>query len=454
MNDVQRPIRVDGKWHLYNLVNSDYPRGNGTSWRHFTSVDLVSWNDEGIAIEKYRDGLGDIETGSVIVDETGTAGFGAGALIAIVTQQADGVQQQSLFGSTDGGHRFAPHPANPIMPNPGAPDFRDPKIVRDPASHTWIMALAEGHRIGFYTSADLVTWTYCSDFPRDDLGTLECPDLFQIGIDGDPSAPRWVLAASGNGARYGRETGVVYWVGDWDGTRFTADGGAYAAPRWLDDGPDFYAGVTWADESAPDAVRLASRYAMGWVSNWAYAQDVRLPEGGAGGPDSIVRTLRLASTSDGAVLQVSPLGRLRNVETGHVRREVAAVRGGTSLLTAPAPPYRVRVTIDGGDASEAQLQLPGGMTVSVDRGKATLSAYRERDDRAARMPASYRSPATMQLGEGRRVDLDILVDESTIEIFYAGKVMSLLTTPRAGQIAIDAFGGSIGRVVAECAALR
>lgn len=105
MNDPQRPIYLDGKYHYYYLYNRDYPQGNGTEWRHATSTDLVHWKDEGVAIPKYTNRNGDPWTGSVVVDKDNTAGFGKEALVAIVTQpSADGgKQEQYLWYSTDRG---------------------------------------------------------------------------------------------------------------------------------------------------------------------------------------------------------------------------------------------------------------------------------------------------------------------------------------------------------------
>lgn len=152
MNDPQRPFLLDGVWHYYYLYNADYPEGNGTEWYHTTSTDLVHWEDHGVAIEKYENGLGDIETGSAVVDVDNTAGFGKGAVVAVMTQQHEGVQRQSLFVSTDGGYRFESYDANPVMENPGEQHWRDPKIVWDDDRSEWLMVLAEGHKIGFYTS--------------------------------------------------------------------------------------------------------------------------------------------------------------------------------------------------------------------------------------------------------------------------------------------------------------
>lgn len=98
-NDPQRPIYYDGAYHYYYLYNGDYPSGNGTEWRHATSTDLVYWKDEGIAIPKYSNPNGDVWSGSVVVDEAGTSGFGKGALVAIVTQpSAEGENKSSIYG--------------------------------------------------------------------------------------------------------------------------------------------------------------------------------------------------------------------------------------------------------------------------------------------------------------------------------------------------------------------
>lgn len=125
----------------------------------------------------------------------------------------------------------------------------------------WVMALAEGNKIGFYASSNLKSWVYRSGFiPKNsgvDLGLLECPDLFQLDVDSNPNRRTWVLAAGANRYRYRRTTGTAYWTGSWDGTQFTASN---IAPRWIDNRPNFYATVSWSD---PCFLGNASRYAIG-----------------------------------------------------------------------------------------------------------------------------------------------------------------------------------------------
>ena len=291
MNDPQRPVFRDGQWHLYYLYNADFPHGNGTAWARAVSADMVTWRPTGVAIPKYVDAWGDIESGSAVVDERGVAGFGAGAVVALATQQADGVQRQSLFVSHDGGRTFVPASGKPVLDNPGTTDFRDPKVIYDAADERWVMVLAEGQRLGFYASADLREWTYLSDFTTSDLGLLECPDLFEMSVDADPHRRVWVLLASANGAAQGRTTGTVYWTGTWADGAFVPDD---HAPRWLDAGPDYYATVTWSDPRESGDAQRTRRYALGWLNSWAYAEE-RSGSEWQGGSQSVVREIELVS---------------------------------------------------------------------------------------------------------------------------------------------------------------
>jgi levanase len=454
MNDPQRPFRLGGLWHAYGLVNVDHPGGNGSSWRHWTSTDMVAWHDEGIAIDKYDTALGDAETGSVVVDAADTAGLGAGTVVAILTQRSGGVQRQSLYYSTDGGYRFAPYAGNPVIDNPGSADFRDPKVVWDGERGRWSMVLAEGRRIGFYTSPDLVHWTYRSDFARDDLGTLECPDLFPITSAADPGHVRWVLGASAGGAAPGSGRGYAYWVGDFDGERFATDD---PGPRWLDHGSDFYAGVTWADPS-DDAAAPTRRYAMGWVSSWDYAGRVPLPDGGAGGDESLVRSLRLVPDGRGWALRSAPLDALRDREGRARAIPDTRVDGSGAALLASAPdgPARLRLTLtpDPADpAGEARVRLasPDGGTVTIDVGGAPRQASVVRDDDLQRvMPDSYRRPSTAPLpgaGPADPVTLDVIVDDRTVEAFV-DRDAAVITTSTVGTLSgaglsVEAVDGAI-----------
>ncbi|WP_237656952.1 glycoside hydrolase family 32 protein [Agreia sp. COWG] len=452
MNDPQRPFYLDGLWHYYYLYNADYPNGNGTEWHHSTSTDLVHWKDEGVAIEKYRNGLGDIETGSAVVDVNNTAGFGAGAVIAVMTQQVDGVQRQSLFSSTDGGYTFASYSANPVMENPGTTDFRDPKIIWDDSHHEWVMVLAEGNKLGFYTSPDLKSWAYTSGFERSDLGTLECPDLFQMSVDGDPTRTRWVLAASANGSNYDTGAGFAYWTGEWDGSTFTADADA---PQWLDGGADFYAAVTWDDPRKTAAERLSSRSAIGWMNNWAYAGDLPTAEW-HGGQDSVVRTIRLSNVDGVSTLVSQPTDALGDLGGQSATEESVVVpEGGTDAVPQPQTgSYRLRVALSRADADPARqvrVKLKDGaghfVTLGYDFERERVFIDRTADAIASTMPDAYRDVRSVSSpSKDGVVDLDVLVDYSSVEVFANGGRQTLSSlgfgVPDENGIRVESDGGA------------
>jgi levanbiose-producing levanase len=445
MNDPQRPFFLDGRWHLYYLYNADHPAGNGTSWYHVTSTDLVHWKDEGVAIEKYRNGLGDIQTGSTVVDVENTAGFGRGAVIALVTQQDDGVQRQSLFYSTDGGYEFQPYSGNPVMDNPGAQHWRDPKVVWDEEHSQWVMVLAEGHKLGFYTSPDLKSWTYRSSFQRTDLGMLECPDLFQMAVDGDPARTTWVLATSADGAHYGRSHNFAYWTGSWDGGTFTP---AAEEPSWLDSGSDFYAAVTWEDSRLGEEARRRSRYAVGWMNNWSYAGDLPIT-GWAGGMLSTPREMTLASTAGTPVLRSTPVDAVADLEDRPLSLDSMTLSEGAAREVKPqARAYRLRVRIErAGEQPAHEVRLRVSEEVTVGYHFTDKAAFLVRDhQRADGLPDAFDQVRTAPVAGGEAVvELDVLVDSSSVEAFVNSGEQSFSVLdfgdPAPAPVVLEAVGG-------------
>ncbi len=376
----------------------------------------------GVAIHKYVDAWGDIESGSAVVDEQGAAGFGAGAVVALATQQADGVQRQSLFVSHDGGRTFVPAPANPVLDNPGTTDFRDPKVIFDAAGERWVMVLAEGRRLGFYASTDLRDWVYLSDFTTSDLGLLECPDLFEMCLDGDPDRRSWVLLASANGAAQGRGTGTVYWTGTWAGDTFVPDD---HPPRWLDAGPDYYATVTWSDPREPAEAQLARRYALGWLNGWAYAAE-RSGSEWQGGSQSVVREIELVTHLDEApVLASRPLSALSGLMADRPPRHP------TRPATAS---FHVDVALDDATAG-AELVLRGdaaALVVRADPGTGEIGVRRTpmrgQHDEAWELEHVARVP-----DGGSMSRWGVWVDAGSVEVFLADGSLTFSTAVDLGD---------------------
>ena len=116
----------------------------------------------------------------------------------------------------------------------GSREFRDPKVFWYAPAKEWRMVavIANEHKVLIWRSADLKQWTRLSEFgPRNATGGLwECPDLFPLAVDGDRRNVKWVMLVSLNPGGIAGGSGTQYFVGDFDGTTFTADGPATYEP--------------------------------------------------------------------------------------------------------------------------------------------------------------------------------------------------------------------------------
>ncbi|MFC7217428.1 glycoside hydrolase family 32 protein [Streptomyces polyrhachis] len=423
-NDPQRPIFLDGAFHYYYLYNADYGTKVGTAWRHATTTDNVSFADQGVAAPKETNANYDLWSGSAVIDTHNTAGFGAGTVIMLVTQMdhptpqqitdASGPQAQFLWYSTDGGRNFRPYGESPVIPNGGRRDARDPKVVWDAARDRWVAAIAEGDRISFSTSPDLKNWTRVSEFVNDQLGTLECPDLFQLRAD--DGTLHWVLGLSANGYRTGDPNTYAYWTGDFDGTRFTPD---KTAPQWLDQGFDWYGAVSWEDPAAP----LERRFAMGWMNNWTYAHTTpSWPTDGFNGTDSIVRTINLKRYSDGYALASRPVDTLADHATA--TRDLGDLTvNGVLPLDYQGDAYQLEADVSWQTATNigAQLRVSADGTRHADAGVTTgPGAYsylnRGQTGNPGPMGGKYETRGAFDPAK-KKVRLRILVDRTSVELF-------------------------------------
>ena len=421
-NDPQRPVYVNGKFNYYYLYNADYDQRVGTAWRLATTSDNVTFQDQGVAAQKGTNPNYDLWSGSAVVDTNNTAGFGAGAIIMLVTQMdhptaeqirnGSGAQAQFLWYSTDGGRNFRPHGEAPVIANGGRKDARDPKVVWDADRRRWVTLLAEGDRVSFYTSANLKDWTRVSEYVNTQLGVLECPDLFQIRAD--DGSLQWVMGLSANGYLTGAPNTYAYWTGTFDGVRFTP---RTAAPQWLDYGFDWYGAVTWED---PASTQKDRRFAIGWMNNWAYAHSTPTwPAEGFNGTDSIVREIRMKKYATGYSLVSQPVSTLpslassvRNLGTRQVNGNLALDYQGTA--------YQLETEVTWSQVENVGLQLRRSSdgTRHADVGVFSDFSYLNRgatgQPDTSRAKLESRAPFDFA---AKRVKLRILVDRTSVEVF-------------------------------------
>ncbi|MGQ4363367.1 GH32 C-terminal domain-containing protein [Streptomyces sp. SAS_272] len=237
MNDPNGLVYYKGEYHLFYQYN---PSGNSwgdMSWGHAVSTDLVHWQQLPLALS--HDDKEMVFSGSAVVDENNTTGFGTKKnppMVAIYTShnQSTGVQSQALAYSTDRGRTWTKYAGNPVI-DIGSRDFRDPKVQWYAPTKSWLMtvSLSAEHKVRFYSSKNLKDWTQLSEFgPAGATGGVwECPDLFPLPVDGNTDNIKWVLVVNINPGGIAGGSAAQYFIGDFDGTKFTAEGnGAYTPP--------------------------------------------------------------------------------------------------------------------------------------------------------------------------------------------------------------------------------
>ena len=265
MNDPNGMVYKDGEYHLYFQYNPYGSKWGNMHWGHAVSRDLIHWEHLDPAIA--RDPVGHIFSGSSVVDKKNTAGFGKDAIIAIYTNNSVNHDEvQCIAYSNDNGRTFTKYEGNPVLtPFDGLKDFRDPKVFWYEKDKCWFMIVSADKETRFYKSKNLKKWDYVSAFGKG-LGQqpcqYECPDFFQLPVNGDEKNKKWVMTMNINPGCWFGGSATEYFVGDFDGKNFTCPDANEV--KWLDWGKDHYATVTFSNTGN----RVL---AITWMSNWQYA---------------------------------------------------------------------------------------------------------------------------------------------------------------------------------------
>ena len=356
MNDPNGMVYKDGEYHLFYQYNPYGSKWGNMSWGHAISQDLVNWKHLPVAIAP--DALGTIFSGSAVVDFDNTAGFGAGAIIAIYTQNSDR-QVQSIAYSTDNGRTFTKYENNPVLTSE-ARDFRDPKVFWYESTKRWIMVLAVGQEMQIFSSPNLKDWTFESRFGEGQGahgGVWECPDLFELPVEGT-NDKKWVLLCNLNpGGPFGGSA-TQYFVGSFNGKEFVNE--SPSKTKWMDWGKDHYATVTWSD--APDNRRIA----IAWMSNWQYANDV--PTSQYRSPNSVPRDLSLFTVDGETYLQSAPSPELLALRDASKKRsfKVNGTRTIKEMIPGNDGAYEIELTIENQHADVIGFRLYNDKGEEVD----------------------------------------------------------------------------------------
>lgn len=403
MNDPNGLVYYQGEYHLFYQYNPFGNKWGHMSWGHAVSRDLLRWEPLPVALPEENGIM--IFSGSAVVDEGNTSGFctGRDCLVAIYTGHTSERQHQNLAWSTDRGRTWTKYSGNPVL-DVGMKDFRDPKVIRYGKGWVMVVALPREKKVRFYRSADLKKWEPLSDFGPAGAteGIWECPDLFPL--DG-----KWVLVVNLNPGGIAGGSGGQYFVGRFDGTRFTAEN---TEPLWIDYGRDLYATVSYFGTPG-------RRIWLGWMSNWQYAGDE--PTSTWRTAQSLPRELHLRQ---GRIVQ-QPV------------REIRTLREPAALKDFRGDSYEIEVDIDLNGATEAGFVLRKGTkeetVVGVREGEFFIDRTRSGNT------AFHKTFAGVQSAPFAARRLRIFVDRSSVEVFGEGVSITDRIFPGPDSLGVETY---------------
>ena len=416
MNDPNGMFYKDGVYHLYFQWNPYGSVWANMHWGHSTSTDLMHWNFEGSAI--VPDAWGAIFSGSCVVDHENTAGFGKEAVVAFYTSAKStpwgDIQMQSMAYSLDNGKTFTKYEGNPILTS-SEKDFRDPKVFWYAPGKHWVMMLAVGQHMEIYSSVNLKEWKKESEFGAMQGahgGVWECPDLVEIPVEGTREK-KWVLICNLNpGGPFGGSA-AQYFVGSFDGKKFVNE--SPTQTKWMDWGKDNYATVTW--NNAPDGRCIA----LGWMSNWQYANNV--PTRQYRSANTLARDLTLYREGQELYLKSTPSSEVKKARGKKVSIpsfKVSEKHEMVNLFEEKQGAYEVEIVIQNAGASKIAFCLLNdkGEKVSMyyDLNRKQFVMDRSESgtvDFSKDFPAVTVAPANVD----KELTLRLFVDRSSIEAF-------------------------------------
>jgi sucrose-6-phosphate hydrolase SacC (GH32 family) len=328
-NDPNGMVYYDGEYHLFYQHNPyGWPWGNMT-WGHNVSKDMIHWEELGDAI--HLDELGTIFSGGAVVDHNNSSGFQTGDEKPIVCFYTSAGSEnpwsesqpftQSMAYSNDRGRTFTKYEGNPIIGHIRGGN-RDPKVIWHDPTQKWIMVLyVEEDEMDFFTSTDLKNWTKTSRLE----GFHECPELFELSVDGDMKNMKWVTYGAGSG----------YHIGSFDGNTFKPD----AESIRFNFGKNFYASQTFSDIPKEDGRRIM----MGWgqvpMLGMPFNQQMSFPI-----------ELSLKTTDEGIRMYSKPVREIENLHKKKHSFKNKIINDSESLKDIDGELFHIKAEFDVGKA--------------------------------------------------------------------------------------------------------
>jgi fructan beta-fructosidase len=389
VNDLNGLIYYDGEYHLF-------AQRWAKCWIHAVSRDLVHWTElEPAFWEEWLDS--GVQSGTCVVDYANTSGLSPDAatppMVAFWSRFDN--RSQCLSYSLDHGRSWKLYEKNPIMMRPE----RDPKVFWYAPGKHWVMMMYGENQYHILTSANLLDW---KDEKNPIANSFECPDFFELPLDGNRDQMKWVLI-QGNGK---------FSVGTFDGTRFHEE-----TPRSpCDVGPNFYATQSWANTDTGDGRRIQTAWMRGpSFPDMPFNQQISFPCG-----------LTLHSTPEGPKIFREPIPEIALLHQGRDMWTNRILQANQVLPLEPSGrSFHIR----------AEVRIPEGAKLTFNlRGVPVVLT--------AKTLESGNAPAAVQ---DQIKTVEILLDHTSIEAFVNhGEISSTrLVSPRENGLSVKAEGGSV-----------
>ncbi len=377
-NDPNGLLFYKGEYHLFYQHNPFGTTWNNMTWGHAVSRDLFHWQEFPDAI--HPDRLGSIFSGSGVVDHNNSSGVGTGVespLFGIFTYNGSSMRygeptSQGIAYSNDRGRTWTKYEKNPVLPHIIGGN-RDPKVFWYAPTKCWIMALyLDKQDYALFESPNLKEWKKICDIKN--LGCSECPDMFELAVDGNELNKKWVFWG-GNG---------IYLIGTFDGKMFTKE----SEPLLMKWGGNDYAAQSYSDTPG-------RRIQFSWMNGGVY------PDMPFNQQFSVPRELTLRNTTDGIRLCTNPAKELESLRGKMIGKNKIALKNSMKIDLPSTELLDLEMTINVGTSEKIVLTLHGQTITLLLKEKAF-------------MVNDVRAPLTVQNG---RVELRIVLDRMSIEVF-------------------------------------
>lgn len=391
-NDPNGLLFYDGEYHLFYQHNPYEREWENMHWGHAVSRDLLHWEELPVAL--YPDEHGTMFSGSAVIDYDNTSGFGTKtnpAMVAIYTAAGKN-QTQCVAYSLDKGRTWAKYDGNPVIDSKeiwDSNDTRDPKVFWYAPGKHWVMVLNERDGHSIYTSSNLKEWTYQSHT----TGFWECPELFELPVDGDKNNTKWVM--------YGAS--ATYMLGQFDGKKFTPETGKHQFITGSN-----YAAQTFTNMPESDGRRVQ----IGWGR-------ISHPGMPFNGMMLFPVELSLHNTRDGIRLYSKPVREIESLEVNTVSKNNISVADAQALLNSyPAnKPLLIKITFTPHEATSSGLNLNGQRIIDYDMNSNTVNG-------------TFFTPERI---DSKSLTAEILVDRTSIEVWLDGGRLSYSMEKRASR---------------------